>query len=122
VAALSEGDGDGESPDPVEPDVDEEPRFLAVGGVDMFISARPNRRVRMPASLRRGRHQTKDPRKALDATNQRAGTSQRMHLVDVDGRAETARIELRRRFEEISAADSSSEVDPSGELRRSMAG
>jgi hypothetical protein len=44
-----------------------------------------------------------------------------MRLVDVDGQAETARIELRRRFEEISATDSS-DTDLSGELRQSAAG
>jgi hypothetical protein len=42
--------------------------------------------------------------------------------VDVDGQAETARIELRRRFEEISSRDPSSDRDLSGELRRSAAG
>jgi hypothetical protein len=88
----------------------------------MFIAARRARRLHMPASLRRGRHRTKDSRKALLATNDRAGSSPRMHLVDVDGQAETARIELRRRFEEISSGDPSSDRDLSGELRRSAAG
>jgi hypothetical protein len=121
VAAVPEGDGDGESAGAVEPYVDEAPGVVAVGADDVFISARRVRRVRMPASLRRGRHQAKDSRRALDATSCPAGSSARMRLVDVDGQAETARIELRRRFEEISATDSS-DTDLSGELRQSAAG
>jgi hypothetical protein len=121
VAAVSEGDGGGGSAAAMEPDVDENPGVMAVGGDDMFISARRARRMRMPASLRRGRHQAKDSRRALDAATDRAGSSTRMHLVDVDGEAETARIELRRRFEELSTTDSSF-ADSSGELRQSVAG
>jgi len=121
VAALSGGDGNGDSAAGV-PDVDESAGVTAVGAVDVFIAARRARRVRMPASLRRGRHRTKDSRKTLVATDHRAESSPRMHLVDVDGQAETARIELRRRFEEISSGDSSSGRDLSGELRQSAAG
>jgi hypothetical protein len=44
-----------------------------------------------------------------------------MHLVDVDGQTETARIALRLRFEDMSFADFPSDVD-SAELRQSMAG
>jgi hypothetical protein len=106
----------------VEPKGDETSGVMAVGGADIFISERRNRRVRVPASIRRGRHQTKGPRHALDATNDRAGSSQRMYLVDVDGQTETARIALRRTFEDISAANSSSEAHPSPELRQSVAG
>ena len=121
VAAASEGDGDGGSAAALEPDVEKNPGVTAVGADDMFISARRVRRVRMPASLRRGRHQAKDSRRAFDAASNRAGPSPRMHLVDVDGQAETARIALRRRFEEVSATDSA-DADLSGELRQSVAG
>jgi hypothetical protein len=106
----------------VEPDVDETSCVMAVGGEEIFISARRVRRVRMPASLRRGRHQTRNRRPSLDASNDRAGSSQMMSLVDVDGHTETARIALRRSFEESASADSSSGAHRSRELRQSVAG
>jgi hypothetical protein len=45
-----------------------------------------------------------------------------MYLVDVDGHTETARIALRRSFEETAAVDSSFDTDHSPELRQSVAG
>ena len=106
----------------VVPDTEETSVVIAVGGDDIFISTRRDRRARVPASLRRGRHRTKSPRPSRDAPSDRAGADRRMYLVDVDGHTETARIALRRSFEETPAADSSFDTDHSPELRHSVAG
>jgi hypothetical protein len=106
----------------VEPDVDEIALVMAVGGEDIFIAARRNRRARVPASLRRGRHQTRSSRPSIDAPSDRAGADQRMYLVDADGDTETARIALRRSFEETHSAESFSVAHRSDELRQSVAG
>jgi hypothetical protein len=85
------------------PDVAASADGVSLSGIDMFVRIRANRRVRLPASFRRGRHQragARPPRHSKVG----ATTPQWIHLVDVDGDAETTRIELRRRFEDISNA------------------
>jgi hypothetical protein len=69
----------------------------SLSGQDVFISAPPVRRALVPASLRRGRHRS--TRTRTEVADQGGEDSRSLHLVDVDGRAETTRIELRRRFE-----------------------
>ena len=83
---------------------------VSLSGIDIFIRARANRAGRLPPPLRRGRHaraatlSRAGARPALHSANDRATTPQWVHLVDVDGDAESARIELRRRFEDDSDA------------------
>ena len=74
----------------------------SLSGVDLFLAARTSRRVRLPASLRRGRHRTTGARPVSAVTAERAEDLPGMYLVDGDGDAETSRIALRRRFEDIS--------------------
>jgi hypothetical protein len=82
-----------------EQDVDGE---LPLGGPDIFLSARATRRVLMPRSLRRGRSRANDARRAAARANHPC-QSGGLHIVDLDGESETARIALRRRFEETAA-------------------
>jgi hypothetical protein len=103
------------------PEVDDGPVVMAISGADMFVSARRDRRVHLPAALRRGRRRARHARTGRRAGNNEGESPQRMHLVDVDGQTETARIALRLRFEDMSVADFPSDVD-SAELRQSMAG
>ena len=122
MATRSDPVDDGESIAAVEPDVDESALVLAVSGADMFVSASKSRRVQLPASLRRGRHGARDARKRHRASNGEGEKSHELHLVEVDGQAETERIALRRRFEEISAVEPSWGEHSGTELEQSVAG
>jgi hypothetical protein len=106
----------------LEPAVDETPGAIALSGADMFLSARKSRRVQLPASRRRGRHGSKDGRGERRARDGRGASSRQLHLVDVDGQAETERIALRRRFEEISAIEPAWNAPSGTELQQSVAG
>ena len=106
----------------LEPDIDETASVIALGGEDMFLSARKSRRVQLPASLRRGRHGSKVARRQHQARDGRGASSHQLHLVDVDGQAETERIALRRRFEEISATESGWNAPSGAQLQQSAAG
>jgi hypothetical protein len=75
---------------------------VSLSGVDLFLAARTSRRVRLPASLRHGRHRANGARPALAGPVEMAEDLPEIHLVDGDGAAETSRIALRRRFEDIS--------------------
>jgi hypothetical protein len=124
VAIRSELGVDDESTaavEPVlEPDVDETPGVIS--GADLFLSARKSRRVQLPASLRRGRHGSKDGRRERRVRDSRGASSRQLHLVDVDGQAETERIALRRRFEEISAMEPAWNAPSGNQLQQSAAG
>jgi hypothetical protein len=73
----------------------------SLSGADLFLVARTSRRVRLPASLRRGRHRATGANPVVDVRAGHAEKPAGMYLVDVDGEAETSRIALRRRFEDI---------------------
>jgi hypothetical protein len=93
----------------VEPDDTVTAPETRLGGPDIFLSARTGRRVQMPRVqmprvllprvLRRGRSRANDARRAAARANHPC-QSGGLHLVDLDGATETARIALRRRFEE----------------------
>jgi len=106
----------------LEPNVDETPRAIALSGNDMFFSARKSRRVQLPASLRRGRHGSKVARRERREPDSRGASSHQLHVVDVDGYAETERIALRRRFEEISATEPAWNAPSGTQLQQSVAG
>jgi hypothetical protein len=80
---------------------------LQVSAPDIFVMPRAPRRDLLPASLRRGRHGSKDARRALARANHPCMGSPRMHLVDADGAdvVEESRIALRRRFEDVPVTD-----------------
>ena len=104
MRTRSELDVDSESTLVVEKDDDGPPCAMLLSGDEIFVSARTDRRGFLPVSLRRGRR-AKHLRLALARANHPCQTGPRMYLVDVDGEAETMRIDLRRRFEDISDAD-----------------
>jgi hypothetical protein len=105
-----------------EPNVDETPRVIALSGKDMFFSARKSRRVQLPASLRRGRHGSKVARSERRARDGRGASSHQLHVVDVDGQAETERIALRRRRFEESAIEPAWNAPSGTQLQQSVAG
>ncbi len=80
---------------------------LQVGGPDIFVLPRAPRRDLLPASLRRGRHGSKDARRAQARANHPCTGLPHMHLVDGDGAGvvEESRIALRRRFEDVPVTD-----------------
>ncbi len=80
---------------------------LQVSGPDIFVLPRAPRRDLLPASLRRGRHGSKDARRAQARANHPCMGLPHMHLVDGDGAGvvEESRIALRRRFEDVPVTD-----------------
>ena len=121
MATRSEAVDDGEWTAAAGPDVDESPLAISLSGSDMFFSASKSNRVQLPASLRRGRHGARDAHKRRRAPKA-SESSHQLYLVEVDGRAETERIALRRRFEEISAVELSWDAQSGTALVRSVAG
>lgn len=86
---------------------------LGVSGPDIFVTSKANRRGARPAKsdrkdrlplvlLRQGRHATDEASRARARANHPCQGPRRMYLVDADGGDETTRIELRRRFEDVS--------------------
>jgi hypothetical protein len=115
VGTSAELDIDGEPPWVFE-EVEEEPTEvgpLGVRGPDIFLRPRSNRRGLRPvrsnrrdflpvAFLRQGRHSTDEASRARARANHPCQGQPRLYLVDADGEDETTRIELRRRFEDVS--------------------
>jgi len=78
---------------------------MSLSGDEIFVSAKPIRRDHVPVALRRGRHRSKGSSRTRARSTRRAVTTAGMHLVDVDGEAETMRIALRRSFEDVPSAE-----------------
>jgi hypothetical protein len=87
VETRSERDDEGSTPE------------MPLSGPDIFLSSRPPRRAVLPTSLRRARAQSREARMAQSRANHPC-QGPRMY-----GESETTRIELRRRFEDVAAAD-----------------
>jgi len=83
---------------------------VAISGADIFIKAKASWRFRLPAPMRRGKHRSRSPRHAYGTTRDQAETAPRGGHGDLDGGAETMRIEQRRRFED--AWDATCALDP----------
>ena len=88
-----------------EVDVDETALAVPLCGDEIFVTARRKRRDHLPVALRRGRHGAKGAGRTRTRAVPRGGTAPTMHVVDVDGEAETVRIALRRSFEDASTDD-----------------
>lgn len=86
---------------------------LQVPGPDIFLVVRSPRRDRLPASLRRGRHMTKDARRAQARANHPCNGTPQMYLVDGEGEFEETRIAIRQRFEDVAVADAASKTQES---------
>ena len=86
---------------------------LQVGGPDIFLAVRSPRRDRLPASMRRGRHMSKDARRAQSRANHPSNGTPQMYLVDGEGEFEETRIAIRQRFEDISVAEAAAKTEES---------
>ena len=109
MKTSSEQDVVVELPIPVEPDdtvtTPGEPLGGPLGGPDIFLSARTTGRMLFlvfPVPCAEGARRAKDARRAAARANHPC-QSGGLHLVDLDGESETARIALRRRFEDTAS-------------------
>ena len=113
----------GTSTPAAEPDVEEAADAVASDADDIFISAKSNRRDRLPVSLRQGRHGVKSARKARGRSNRTFQAPRKMYLVDDDDlggledghveHAETTRIAQRLSFEDFFGTNDLSEPQES---------
>ncbi len=115
MRTRSTGDVDSEVAEVEAVETDDEVTITAlqVPGPDIFLAVRSPRRDRLPASLRRGRHMTKDARRAAARANHPCNGPSPMYLVDGEGEFEEARIAIRQRFEAIAIADAAAKAQES---------